>query len=67
MTIKLIEQEKNREFLIDNLLLPGGAISIHNERQVSTSKVNVTELVAVPAEDPEGSRGYWRIHGMFTV
>lgn len=67
MTIKLIEQERNRKFLIDNLLLPGGAISIHSDRQVSTSKVNVTELAAVAAEDLEGSRPYWRIHGMFTV
>ena len=67
ITIKLIEKETNCEFLIDNLLLLGGAISIHRERQASTSKVNVTALVAVGGEETGATRDDWMIHGMFTV
>ena len=66
-----MEQETNREILSWYfhllLLLPGGEIRIHSTRQASTSKVNVTALVAVGGEETGASRDDWMIHGMFTV
>lgn len=42
----------------------GGEIRIHSTRQASTSKVNVTALVAVGGEETGASRDDWMIHGI---